>query len=56
MEKTTRGLLKNGQKKVKLRLHKETLTLLEDNQLWDVAGGDSGSICPGTGLHCCQLN
>ena len=57
MEKTTLGLRKNNQKKpVKLRLHKETLTLLEDSQLWPVAGGQSGSICSGTGLNCCQLN
>jgi hypothetical protein len=56
MEKTMRGLLKNDQKKVKLRLHKETLTLLEDSQLWPVAGGLSNSICSNTAFYCCQLN
>lgn len=56
MEKTTRGFLKSDQKKVKLRLHKETLTLLEDSQLWPVAGGQSNSYCAGTGFYCCQLN
>jgi hypothetical protein len=56
MEKTTRGLLKKDQKKVKLRLHKETLTLLDDSQLWPVAGGYSNSICTNSGFHCCQLN
>ena len=57
MEKTTRGLLKNEQKKVKLRLHKETLTLLDDRRLWPVVGGQSNnSVCPLSGFHCCQLN
>ena len=56
MEKTTRGLLKKDQKKVKLQLHRETLTLLEDSQLWLVAGGYSGSVCSHSGIYCCHLN
>lgn len=52
--KKMQGLLKNDQKKsAKLRLNKETLTLLEDHQLWLVAGQGT-SVCVGTGLHCCQ--
>lgn len=51
-----RGLLKNDQNATKLRLHKETLTLLEDNQLRPVVGAESNSICPGTGRWCCQVN
>jgi hypothetical protein len=56
MEKTKRGLLKKEQRKAKLRLHKETLILLEDSQLRPVAGGGSNSICATTAFNCCQLN
>lgn len=57
MQKTTRELLKSDQKKMKLRLHKETLTLLEDSQLLPAAAGGSASLCDGhTGVFCCQLN